>query len=1238
MSDTPPPATLDTADPDVRRQRFENAWRSWQPGQETPRWQEFLPAPGEPCSPEVISLLLHIDIEFRAKAALPALLVEHYFEHPRLQNDDARLDDVQQVELIRWEYFQRLQHGQRPRRADYEATFPRYSESLRQLKPRSQCPSCHKILVLEETFQTLHCPDCGCESSLLPTAPPFVAPTTETTATPSKLDLRGYELMETLGEGGMGEVYRCCDPALGRDLAIKVMKAELRGQPKVEHRFLREARVTGSLQHPGIVPVHNLGRLADGRLHYTMRLVRGRTFAAILKEEAGQRERLPYLLSIFEKICQAVAYAHSKRAIHRDLKPSNVMVGKFGEVQVMDWGLAKMLGQDDAATESEEKPEAAGTRIVTESDTPVDLSRMGSGFGTPAYMPVEQALGEWDAVDERADVFALGSILCDVLTGKPAYWGDGEEVYRRAKRGDVSEAFARLQQCGADAALLALCRECLSPRREDRPRDAAVVAKRVAEYQAEVQERLRQAEVERGQAEVRVREERKRRRWAVAFGVVLLVGTAFSTWQAVRATKAESKAVASEGLARNRLEQIEKANGVLASVFRDLDPHAEEKGGLDVRHQLSQHLERAASQLDEGAIGDAVTVARLQSALGQSLNGLGQARQAVDLLSKAQSTLESQLGSDHPDTLATCNNLGLAYLSAGRTAEAVPLLERTLALSEARLGDAHPLTLSSRACLADAYYYAGRIPDSIRLHEQALKQREPLLGDDHSDTQLSRNNLAKAYLAAGRTAEAIRLFKKALEQREKQLGPDHPTTLVSRNDLGNAYLAAGDIAEAVRIFEQTLKETEAKLSPSHPTTTSSRSNLAGAYLAAGRTVEAIRLFEQTLKLHETQLGADHPSTFTSRNNLAEAYREAGQSNKAIPLYEQTLKQQEAKLGVDHPDTLVTRDNLALAYRTSGRIADAIRVNEQNLKMYEAKLGISHPDTITSRNNLAVAYSAAGRIADSLRLHEQNLKQRETQLGMDHPDTLQSRYNLAEMYRKVGRKTDALRLHEQNLKPCESKLGPDHPHTLLAMGSLGMSYADVGRFKDAIARLEEAMERGRKRPEGISGQLTILPRYLASTYDRAGLFAKAEPLYRASLEEARRQFGPDDPRTASSMGVLGYNLLRQHKDTEAETLLRACHKVHEARQPDEWTTFHTRSVLGEALLDQKKYTEAEPLLLQGYEGMKQREAKIPPQNKARLTEALERLVRLYQATEQKDKAADWQKKLEETKAAQKIATP
>ena len=186
------------------------------------------------------------------------------------------------------------------------------------------------------------------------------------------LDLRTYELLDRVGRGGMGEVFRGTDPALGRDLAVKVLRPELRGLPGAEGRFAQEARLTGALQHPNIVPVHNLGRLPDGRLYFTMKLVRGRTLADLLTGENDAALRLE-LLDVFEKVCQAVAYAHSKGVIHRDLKPANVMVGSFGEVQVMDWGLAKVLAEGGVADEEK------ASRGLTPSLLPISQAVLAPG-------------------------------------------------------------------------------------------------------------------------------------------------------------------------------------------------------------------------------------------------------------------------------------------------------------------------------------------------------------------------------------------------------------------------------------------------------------------------------------------------------------------------------------------------------------------------------------------------------------------------------------------------------------------------------------------------------------------------------------------------------------------------------------------------------------------------------------------------------------------------------------------
>ncbi len=262
-----------------------------------------------------------------------------------------------------------------------------------------------------------------------------------------------------------------------------------------------------------------------------MKLVKGRTLATLLDERCrasatspyqpapgedatGLASDLPRFLAIFEQVAQTMAYAHSRNVIHRDLKPANVMVGSFGEVQVMDWGLAKVLKDGGVGDgESAQAPPVAVSVIRTvRSDSPVGESQSGSMLGTPPYMAPEQAGGEIDQVDRRADVFGLGSILCEILTGQPAYTGrTSDEVMRKALRGDTADASARLGACGADAELVALAKDCLACEPQDRPGDAGVVAMRMTAYLAGVQERLRLAELAQVEANARAEEEAKRR-------------------------------------------------------------------------------------------------------------------------------------------------------------------------------------------------------------------------------------------------------------------------------------------------------------------------------------------------------------------------------------------------------------------------------------------------------------------------------------------------------------------------------------------------------------------------------------------------------------------------------------------------------------------------------------------------------------------------------------------------------
>jgi len=323
------------------------------------------------------------------------------------------------------------------------------------------------------------------------------------------------QLFGVIGHGGMGVVLKGYDADLGRDLAVKVLREQFRDQPEMVRRFIEEAQIGGQLQHPGVVPVYELGSLSDRRPYIAMKLIRGRTLAELLAGRREQDDDGARLLGIFESACQTMAYAHSRGVIHRDLKPSNIMVGSFGEVQVMDWGLAKVLTQVDAPGEEDEpvvRVETPESTVATgRSGDEDERSQPGSVLGTPAYMAPEQARGEVESLDERADVFALGSILCEILTGAPAFeGGTPEEIEQRAALGELDLAHGRLEACGADAELAELARDCLAAAASERPRDARAVAQRITAYREGVQERLRAAELARVEAQARAEGEAKR--------------------------------------------------------------------------------------------------------------------------------------------------------------------------------------------------------------------------------------------------------------------------------------------------------------------------------------------------------------------------------------------------------------------------------------------------------------------------------------------------------------------------------------------------------------------------------------------------------------------------------------------------------------------------------------------------------------------------------------------------------
>jgi serine/threonine protein kinase/tetratricopeptide (TPR) repeat protein len=1055
-----------------------------------------------------------------------------------------------------------------------------------------------------------------------------------------------FRVLRPHARGGLGAVFVALDAELNREVALKQLLDRHADDPESRQRFLREAEITGGLEHPGIVPVYGLGTYGGGRPYYAMRFIKGDSLKDAvarfhldesLRSDPGRRSlELRKLLRRFLDVCNAVEYAHSRGVLHRDIKPGNVIVGRHGETLVVDWGLAKVAGRADPDPSADEQtlrpPSASGS-----SET-----LPGQAIGTPAYMSPEQARGDLGALGPRSDVYSLGATLYSLLTGKtPFEGGDISDVLRRVQAGEFSPPRALVPSI--DRALEVVCLKAMALKPEDRYGSPRALAEDVERWAADEPVSAWREPFRR-----RARRWARRNRTAVTVAAVALVAgvVGLSALAAVQskanrdlkkanddksnALKAETKAKkdTEEALAQSE-ESRKRAEGVLTFLKDDVLAAARpegQAGGLGVAVTVRKAVDAAEPKIAERFKDQTLVEADVRNTLGLTYVYLREVPLAINQLERALELRRTKLGPDHPDTLASRNNLGEAYRAAGRTADAIRLHEATLKLLEMKLGPDHPSTLSSRTNLALAYRAAGRTAEAIALNEATLKLSEAKLGADHPGTLTSRNNLALAYSQAGRTADAIALHEGTLKQREAKLGPDHPGTLTSRNNLALAYSQAGRTAEAIALHEGTLKQREAKLGPDHPGTLTSRNNLAAAYEQAGRTADAIRLHEGTLKQREAKLGPDHPDTLTSRNNLAVAYEKAGRTAEAIALHQATLTLQEAKLGPDHPDTLASRSNLANAYRAAGRTADAIRLYESTLTLQEARLGPDHPDTLASRNNLAVAYLSAGRGKEAAQLHEATLKLYTAKLGPDHPDTLTSRNNLANAYRAAGRTADAIRLHEATLKQREARLGPDHPDTLASRNNLGEAYRAAGRTADAIA-LNEATLKLSEAKLGPDHPGTLTSRNnLAIAYESLGRWAGAETLRRQVLAQRRKTTPPDSPLLAGDLALLALDLLKQSKWPEAEPVLRECLAIREKKPPDDWSRFNTMSQLGGALLGKGQYATAEPLVVSGYEGMKAREAKIPAVGKPRLPEAAERVVRLYEAWGKPGKADVWKRKL------------
>jgi len=900
---------------------------------------------------------------------------------------------------------------------------------------------------------------------------PLVKPRSDTMPLLPQAGFARYQLQGEIARGGMGAVLKGRDVDLGRDLAIKVLLESHQGNSEVVRRFVEEAQIGGQLPHPGVVPVYELGTFPDRRPFFAMKLVKGRTLASLLHERTSPAQDLPRFVSIFEQVCQTMAYAHARGVIHRDLKPSNVMVGSFGEVQVMDWGLAKVLLQGGIADEAAAQPLEVTviTTVRSGSAGSGSESQAGSVLGTPSYMAPEQARGEVDRIDERADVFGLGAILCEILTGRPPFAGSTrEEIRAQAARGELTDALAWLEASGVDGELIGLARDCLAAVRDRRPRNAGEVARRVTTYLAGVQDRLKTAELARVEAQTRAEEETKRRAVADELAQEARARAAEERKRRQMTVALATSVLITAGLVGGGWTYLAKqwqeraARVTLALSEVEVLRTEAERADDDLSRWLAA---RDAAHAVEGLLADAPDKSTRRHAT-EVVREVTQAAAAAETDQKLLARLVDirSAKADDPDGSTTDAAYADAFRDAGIDIAALPPAEAGTKIQ------ARPTRV--RVALAAALDDWAAVRRSLRNDKEGARQvTEAARQADPNPWRNRLRNLHQSVPAQDRLA--------ILKDLAKSTGTEE-LPAVSLHLLGATLLALGDptSSEAVLRAAQRLYPSDVWLNydlaqclermarreeairyymAARSLRPETAHSLAHALEAKGETDQAIAVFQDLVRLRPKRSG--------HLNCLGEALQTRGRSQEAKAVLDAAIAAARAAIWLK-PALPGAHNTLGVALYNQGKLSEAIAAYREAVRL--------KPDDFLPHNNLGNALSDQGKLDEAIAEYREAIRLK--------PDYAEAHDNVGLVLEQQGKLDEAIAEWRVALR-----LKPDYTE---AHNNLGSVLFRQGKLGDAVAEFRSA---SRLKPDNFQARYN-----LGTALTEQGKLDEAIAEYRSAL--------------------------------------------------------------------------------------------------------------------------------------------
>lgn len=746
-----------------------------------------------------------------------------------------------------------------------------------------------------------------------------------------------YKLLQEIGEGGMGTVYMAeQEKPVRRRVALKIIKPGMDSK-QVVARFEGERQALALMDHPNITNVLEAGTTDSGLPFFVMELIKGQPITQYCDE---QKLSIEQRLELFRSVCSAVQHAHQKGILHRDLKPSNILVAEFDNVpvpKIIDFGLAKALSQR-----------------LTEKTM---FTQLGQVVGTLEYMSPEQSRMNQLDVDTRSDIYSLGVLLYELLTGdtpfnkKRLQSAAFDELLRIIREEEPPKPSTKLSSSesmpsvaanrGVEAQKLGsivrgeldwIAMKSLEKERSRRYGSASDFAQDIERY-------LNHEPVLAcpQSAAYRARKFVRKNRPAVvavsAIALILLAASGVSLYLAFRAINAEKLAsdrlVAVEAEQKKTAEEAKtnwKMVGILTDAFESVMPEM----GADATISAKDVLDNARQALVRIELKDASKARMLHGLCGAYL-GIGETEAALSAAKECLALRERSLGPTDQGTLIAMGNLALAHLRANQAEKALPLAERTFALMKKHLGPRDPVTLRIMGNLTDAYISTGRKEQALELARKTATLCTDELGEGDETTWRAMGRLGTCYAIVGRHAEAIAQLEKSLGKHTQYLKRDHPATLQTMHNLAASYWKVGRQPDAIRLFEETVALSRAKRVPNHPDTIKSALVLAFYYRSesVGRFAKALKIHDEILKYRRSKHGDRDEKTVWSISQVGYLRMRIGNFQEALPLLQEAATARtEMSGGLENSETLLAWQSLAECKMRMAEYAAAIEDYER----------------------------------------------------------------------------------------------------------------------------------------------------------------------------------------------------------------------------------------------------------------------------------------------------------------------